>query len=90
MIQLSKAYTAPLLPHSTTTALIVMGTEDPEFADTSTEAHWLASQLSARSLIVEGAGHYPQTEMPEQVTPAILDFIAQLPAADPHRGLSAN
>jgi hypothetical protein len=28
--------------------------------------------------LIEGTGYYPQTEMPEQTAPAILDFLAQV------------
>ncbi len=77
MIALSKADTAALLSQSRVPALVVMGTRDPDFPDAVAEAHWLAAKLGADSLIVEGAGHYPHTEMPEQVAPKVLSFIAQ-------------
>jgi pimeloyl-ACP methyl ester carboxylesterase len=60
-------------------ALVVMGTKDPDWPDPEAEARFIASALSAELLLVEGAGHYPQTEMPEQVTPAVLDFLARVP-----------
>ncbi len=41
------------------------------------EAHWLSGQLVAESVIVEGAGHYPHTEMPDRVAPRLLVFIAK-------------
>jgi pimeloyl-ACP methyl ester carboxylesterase len=55
-----------------------MGTRDPDFADAAAEARWLAAQLGAESLIVEGAGHYPHTEMPDLVAPRLLSFIGNL------------
>jgi pimeloyl-ACP methyl ester carboxylesterase len=75
MLGLSKADTAAILPRSQVPTLIVMGTRDPDFADAAAEAHWLAAQLQADSLIVDGAGHYPHTEMPEQVAPRVLSFL---------------
>lgn len=78
MIGLSKADTAALLPRSKVPALIVMGTKDPDFADPSEEAAWLAETLGGESLIVEGAGHYPHAELPDQVAPRILSFIKGL------------
>jgi pimeloyl-ACP methyl ester carboxylesterase len=78
MIQLSKADTAAIVPQSRVPALIVMGTRDPDFADAAAEARWLAGQLAAESLIVEGAGHYPHTEMPDRVAPTLLSFIGGL------------
>jgi pimeloyl-ACP methyl ester carboxylesterase len=75
MIGLSKADTAAIVPQSRVPALIVMGTRDPDFPDPTAEARWLASELHAESLIVEGAGHYPHTEMPERVASKLLSFI---------------
>jgi pimeloyl-ACP methyl ester carboxylesterase len=78
MLALSKADTAAIISKSKVPALIIMGDRDPDFSDAVAETHWLAGQLGADSLIVNGAGHYPHTEMPEQVIPKLLSFIAQL------------
>jgi pimeloyl-ACP methyl ester carboxylesterase len=41
-------------------------------------AGWIIDHLSGSSLLlVEDAGHYPQTEMPEKVIPGLLAFLAQ-------------
>jgi len=78
MLRLSKADTAAIVSRSRVPALVVMGDRDPDFPDAIAEARWLAAELHADSLIIEGAGHYPHTEMPEQVAPKLLSFIAQL------------
>ena len=75
MVSLSKADTAAIVAETKVPALVVMGSRDPDFADAVAEAQWLAGQLGAESLIVEGAGHYPQTEMPDRVAPRLLSFI---------------
>jgi pimeloyl-ACP methyl ester carboxylesterase len=75
MIGLSKADTAAIVPRSRVPALVVMGSRDPDFVDASAEARWLAGQLEAESVVVEGAGHYPHTEMPDRVAPKLLSFI---------------
>jgi pimeloyl-ACP methyl ester carboxylesterase len=77
MIGLSKADTAAIVSQSRVRTLVVMGTRDPDFPDATAEARWLASELHAESLIIDGAGHYPHTEMPERVTTKLLSFIAQ-------------
>jgi pimeloyl-ACP methyl ester carboxylesterase len=77
MLRLSKADTEALVPQSRVPALVVMGASDPDFEDAATEARSLAGQLGAESLIVEGAGHYPHTEMPDRVAPRLLAFIAE-------------
>jgi len=58
--------------------LVIMGTDDPDWSDPEGEARFIANSLSAELLLVEGAGHYPQTEMPEKVYPNILDFLEKL------------
>jgi pimeloyl-ACP methyl ester carboxylesterase len=75
MVGLSKADTASIIETSQVPALIVMGTKDPDFPDAIAEAHSLAAQLHAETLIVDGAGHYPHTEMPELVAPRVLSFL---------------
>jgi pimeloyl-ACP methyl ester carboxylesterase len=58
-----------------TPTLVIVGTKDPDWSDPKAEAQFIADKLSAKLLIVEDAGHYPQTEIPEKVTPVILDFL---------------
>ncbi len=55
--------------------LVVMGARDPDFSDPEAEAHIVADRLRGKSIIVPDAGHYPQAEYPEVVTPAVLDFL---------------
>ena len=81
MLALSKADTAAILDKTTVPALVVMGTKDPDFADAVEEARMLAGTLKAETMIVDGAGHYPHTEMAELVAPRILSFVEGLKAA---------
>ncbi|MGL4178034.1 MAG: alpha/beta fold hydrolase [Dermatophilaceae bacterium] len=71
------------LPHVTAPALVVMGTGDPDFPDPAAEARLTAERLGgdARVLIVDGAGHYPHTDTPDEVGPAVAEFLAGLPGA---------
>ncbi|MCF7702407.1 alpha/beta fold hydrolase [Loktanella sp. M215] len=78
MLSLSKADTAAILAKTTVPALIVMGTKDPDFGDAVEEARTLAGLLGAQTIIVDGAGHYPHTEMPEMVAPKLLSFLDDL------------
>jgi pimeloyl-ACP methyl ester carboxylesterase len=55
--------------------LVVMGARDPDFPDPAAEGQWIAGQTGGRLEMVDGSGHYPQAEMPEQTTPLILDFL---------------
>lgn len=49
--------------------LVFMGEKDP-FPDPRAEAEWIRGRLDAGLLLIPGAGHYPQAEMPDQVNPA--------------------
>jgi pimeloyl-ACP methyl ester carboxylesterase len=55
--------------------LVLMGTRDPDFPDPAAEGQWIAGQTGGKLELVEGAGHYPQAEMPEQTAPLVLDFL---------------
>ncbi len=57
--------------------LVLMGTKDPDFPDPPAEGRFIAGQTGGKLELIEGAGHYPQTEMHEQVAPLIVDFLKQ-------------
>ncbi|MBI0328333.1 alpha/beta fold hydrolase [Burkholderia plantarii] len=79
MVGLSKRDTESMLALSEVPALVIMGTRDADFPDATAEAHWVTTQIKGKTLLVDGAGHYPHTEMPEVVAPEILAFIESLP-----------
>jgi pimeloyl-ACP methyl ester carboxylesterase len=55
--------------------LVVMGDKDPDFKDPKAEADWIATTLDGTAVIVPEAGHYPQSQQPELVSAAIIDFL---------------
>ena len=55
--------------------LIVMGEQDPDFPDPAAEASWLAEALHGEVVMVADAGHYPQSQRPDVVTPAVVTFL---------------
>jgi pimeloyl-ACP methyl ester carboxylesterase len=56
-------------------ALVVMGDGDPDFPDPVAEAELVADRLDAELLVVPEAGHYPQTDRPDVVGPAVVAFL---------------
>ncbi|MBH0130894.1 alpha/beta fold hydrolase [Salinibacterium sp. NK8237] len=66
----------------TTPTLVVMGDNDPDFPDPKAEAGWISATLGGATVMIEDAGHYPQSQQPEQTATAILDFLS----ASGHRG----
>ena len=56
-------------------SLVIMGTKDPDFPDPAAEGRMVAEQTRGTLELVEGAGHYPQTEMPEETSPIVVDFL---------------
>ncbi len=62
--------------------LVVMGTKDVDWPDPTAEARFVAESLNGELLLVPGAGHYPMTEYPELVNPALVAFARRaLPGA---------
>jgi pimeloyl-ACP methyl ester carboxylesterase len=59
-------------------ALVVMGTGDRDFKDPAAEARLVADRLRGSVALVEGAGHYPHVELPEQTGERILSFARGL------------
>ncbi|WP_433392482.1 alpha/beta fold hydrolase [Micromonospora sp. KLBMP9576] len=59
--------------------LIVEGTLDPDWGDPRAEGEAIAAALPAglgAVALVEGAGHYPHTQFPDQVVALVLPFLA--------------
>jgi pimeloyl-ACP methyl ester carboxylesterase len=57
--------------------LVIMGAQDGDFPDPAAEGRALAQRTGGRLELIDGAGHYPQTEMPDQTAAVILDFLQQ-------------
>jgi pimeloyl-ACP methyl ester carboxylesterase len=55
--------------------LVVMGELDPDFPKPAAEASWIAGQLGGDVLMVPEAGHYPQSQRPDLVNPAVIGFL---------------
>lgn len=62
----------------TVPALVVMGELDPDFPNPEEEAAWIGERLSARVVMVAEAGHYPQSQRPDVVGPAVASFLAEV------------
>lgn len=58
--------------------LVVMGENDPDFPDPAAEARLVADRLNGRTLLVPGAGHYPQAQHPDVVAPEIARFLSEV------------
>ncbi|MFN8597132.1 MAG: alpha/beta hydrolase [Anaerolineae bacterium] len=78
MIDASKRASEERIPRMKSPALVLMGSKDPDFKPPEAEAKWVADALHGTYHMIEGAGHYPQTEMPEVTAPLILSFLQSL------------
>ena len=56
-------------------ALVVMGDQDPDFANPRDEAELIGEALHAEVVMVPEAGHYPQSQRPDVATGAVLRFL---------------
>jgi pimeloyl-ACP methyl ester carboxylesterase len=77
MMMASKKASGDRLGQVHAPALVVMGTRDPDFKPPAKEAQWVGNALQAPVHMIEGAGHYPHAEMPEQVAPLLVSFFEQ-------------
>lgn len=55
--------------------LVIRGTSDPDFPDPVAEAKYIVEQTGGQLALIEDAGHYPQTELPDKTTPIIIEFL---------------
>lgn len=62
----------------TVPSLVIMGTGDIDWPDPRAEAEWIAGQLGSELLLLDGAGHHPHVEYPEQVATAVIGFAHRL------------
>lgn len=68
------------VPMVSVPSLVVMGEQDPDFPDPAAEASWLADALHGEVVMVADAGHYPHSQQPGIVTPAVVSFLNSLSA----------
>jgi pimeloyl-ACP methyl ester carboxylesterase len=68
------------LPNITVPALIIMGTLDPDFADPRAEGDAIVAAMPSglgTVAMVEGAGHYPHAQSPDQVAALVIGFLKE-------------
>lgn len=90
-LALSRGGHRTLLDRVTAPALVVTGALDPETPDpAATHAATVATvpHDAVTGLLVPEAGHYPQHQRADLVVPALLDFVAGLPATTSATGPS--
>jgi pimeloyl-ACP methyl ester carboxylesterase len=68
------------LPNVTRPALVIMGTLDPDFADPKGEGDAVAAAMPAgigTVATIEGAGHYPHAQSPDEVAALVIPFLKE-------------
>ncbi|BEP14482.1 alpha/beta hydrolase [Acidothermaceae bacterium B102] len=61
-------------------ALVVMGSEDPDWVDPKAEAEGIVAAMPAglgTVAMIEGAGHYPHAQYPDAVAAVVLPFLKE-------------
>ena len=61
-------------------AVVIMGEQDPDWPDPRAEADWVASVVDGRVVMVPECGHYPQSQRPDVVAPALVDLAEKVNA----------
>jgi pimeloyl-ACP methyl ester carboxylesterase len=60
-----------------TPAVVVMGSDDVDWADPGAEARWIGERLEAEVVMVSGVGHFPQAQSPALVAKAVASVVAR-------------
>ncbi|MFD3685947.1 alpha/beta fold hydrolase [Nocardiopsis sp. NPDC058631] len=59
-------------------AVVIVGEQDPDWKDPRAEAVWAASVVRGSVVMVPECGHYPQSQRPDVVVPALLDLAEEV------------
>ena len=76
----SPADAGDALPRISCPALVIMGTEDPDWADPRAEAEGIVAAMPAglgRVAMIKGAGHYPHAQCPDEVARLTTSFFRE-------------
>lgn len=68
------------LPHVRCPVLVIEGSDDPDWTDPRAEGELIVADLPAglgELVVIEGAGHYPHTQTPDEVVALALPFLAK-------------
>ena len=68
------------LPNIKCAALVVMGTLDPDFADPRAEGDAIVAAMPSglgTVAMVNGAGHYPHAQSPDEVAALVIPFLKE-------------
>ena len=71
---------AAQLPNVAVPALVIMGTLDPDFADPRAEGDAIVAAMPSglgTVAMVDGAGHYPHAQSPEEVAALVIGFLKE-------------
>jgi pimeloyl-ACP methyl ester carboxylesterase len=82
MCKSSPADAGEQLPRVQCPVLVVEGDADPDWADPRAEGEKIVADLPAglgELAVIEGAGHYPHVQVPDEVLALVLPFLARTP-----------
>jgi pimeloyl-ACP methyl ester carboxylesterase len=71
---------AAQLPNVTVPALVIMGSLDPDFADPQAEGDAIVAAMPSglgTVAMVDGAGHYPHAQCPDEVAALAIGFLKE-------------
>ncbi len=82
MLLASKSESERRIPDVAAPVLVLMGSRDSDFPNPANEARHVAGLLNGRVAMIDGAGHYPQAEMPDAVAAQLVPYLASVDAKD--------
>ncbi|KQS08979.1 alpha/beta hydrolase [Curtobacterium sp. Leaf183] len=73
------------LPEVTCPVLVIQGSADPDWVSPAAEGKAIVGDLRpglGRLVVIDGAGHYPHVQYPEQTLDAVLPFLREVAPVD--------
>jgi pimeloyl-ACP methyl ester carboxylesterase len=80
LLQQSHAEAEARLGKVTAPVLVIMGGGDVDWPDPVAEARWICERLSADLIVLDGAGHHPHVEFPQEIADAVAGFQQKIDA----------
>lgn len=77
MVAASKAGVEARLGEVVAPTLVVMGSKDPDFKDPEAEARLVAERLRGAVAMIDGPGHYPHVERPNETWAEMAPFLSR-------------
>ena len=69
---------AARIPEVKAPVKVIIGSKDPDYKDQAAEMEKLQKMFDADTTMIDGAGHYPHAEFPDQTGRIVLEYLERI------------